>query len=242
MADYEPIIARAIAKLAENTRAERDLIYERAQAVLIAELKKRNPSISNAELARERAALDDAIRRIESTYENAAFLDFIKCSIGFAAGFALVLAVEVMLFGGMEYLSGHHMRPIGLGWIAMPVAAGVGGWRLFREINFGEVARSVAKGVMAELGAPNSKQTAAVAIIGALGWVVGTLTGFFINLAEGASYHSRTLGMWLFGDWNWSSYSGFKMYYFPWASIGWGIAGVVFVVAVVYARRLLSEK
>jgi hypothetical protein len=41
MADYEPIIARAVAKLGNKTRANRAVVYERARAAFIAELNKR---------------------------------------------------------------------------------------------------------------------------------------------------------------------------------------------------------
>jgi GYF domain 2 len=150
--------------------------------------------------------------------------------VGFVLGFGLTVALEVMLLGGLDFGSGDEFLPRGLGWIAMPIAAGIGGWRAFQEIDFAQLGRSIAERALTETGIPQSKRTAALALIAAIGWVVGTLTGFFVTLAEG---HHATLAKWLFGEWG---------YYFPSLGIGWGVAGVVFAFAIIYARQLLSNK
>jgi hypothetical protein len=160
-------------------------------------------------------------------------MDLVKGVVGFVLGFGLTVALEVMLFAGMDFVSGDELLPRGLGWIVMPIAAGIGGWRAFQEIDFAQLGRSIAERALTETGIPQSKRTAALALIAAIGWVVGTLTGFFVTLAEG---HHDTLAKWLFGEW------GYGMYDFPWLGIGWGIAGVVFALAIIYARQLLSNK
>jgi hypothetical protein len=230
--NYEPLIAHAVSKLDKSTGANRQILYERARSACIEELKKRDPPISDMDFANERAALENAIRKVESDWETAATTRNVIGVVGFVLGFGLTVALEVLLLGGLDYVSGDEFLPRGLGWIAMPIAAGIGGWRAFQEIDFIKVARSIAERALTETGIPQSKRAAALALIAAIGWVVGTLTGFFVTLAEG---HHDTLAKWLFGEW------GYGMYDFPWLGIGWGIAGVVFAFAIIYARQLLSN-
>ncbi|HEY1543060.1 MAG TPA: hypothetical protein VGG01_11675 [Xanthobacteraceae bacterium] len=66
MADFYPLISDAVAKLPENTAAARRALYERVRVMLVRQLQSGNPTISEAELARERRALDEAIDRIEA--------------------------------------------------------------------------------------------------------------------------------------------------------------------------------
>jgi len=66
MADYHPLIAQAISRLARNTPALRQALFERARAILDDQLRLRQPPASNSEITRERAALEDAIRKAES--------------------------------------------------------------------------------------------------------------------------------------------------------------------------------
>jgi hypothetical protein len=243
MTDYAPIIAHAIAKLDKNTPDDRERVYKWARDAAAAALQKRKPEPSDAELATERAALENAIVKVENDALSAQNLLLAKGVIGFVAGLGFGVAIVAMLLGGADFLFGREMIPRGLGWIVMPIASGIGGWRAFREINFMEVGRSIMEAgrsitspLAIEIGIPQSKQTATLALITAIGWTIGTLTGFFVSLAEGADSHSRTLGRWLFGYWDWYGY------YFPWAGIGWGIAGVIFALAVIYARQSLSKK
>ena len=64
MADYRPLIVRAISRLASNTAADRQSVYAQARTTLV-ELLNRNPPFPEAEIERERHALEDAILRVE---------------------------------------------------------------------------------------------------------------------------------------------------------------------------------
>jgi hypothetical protein len=66
MADYHPLIARAVEGLANNTAEARRTLYERARAALVAQLRGIDPPLSEAEITRERLALEDAIRKVEA--------------------------------------------------------------------------------------------------------------------------------------------------------------------------------
>src|ERR1700756_1316846 len=66
MADYHPLITRAVEGLANSTAEARRTLYERARAALAAQLRGIDPPLSEAETTRERLALEDAIRKVES--------------------------------------------------------------------------------------------------------------------------------------------------------------------------------
>src|SRR5579871_4711523 len=67
MADYYPLIARAIAGLDPSAPGEsRRALYERARAALIAQLRSVEPPLSESEITRERLALEEAVRKVES--------------------------------------------------------------------------------------------------------------------------------------------------------------------------------
>ena len=67
MADYYPLIARAIAGLDPSAPGEsRRALYERARAALIAQLRGVEPPLSESEITRERLALEEAVRKVES--------------------------------------------------------------------------------------------------------------------------------------------------------------------------------
>ena len=67
MADYYPLIARAIAGLDPAAPGEsRRALYERARAALIAQLRSVQPSLSESEITRERLSLEEAVRKVES--------------------------------------------------------------------------------------------------------------------------------------------------------------------------------
>jgi hypothetical protein len=66
MADYHPLITRAVEGLANNTAEARRTLYERARAALVAQLRGIDPPLSEAEITRERLALEDAIRKVEA--------------------------------------------------------------------------------------------------------------------------------------------------------------------------------
>jgi hypothetical protein len=66
MADYHPLITRAVEGLATSTAEARRSLYERARTALVAQLRGVNPPLSEAEITRERLALEDAIRKVEA--------------------------------------------------------------------------------------------------------------------------------------------------------------------------------
>ena len=66
MADYYPLINKAVAGLVSDASGEsRRDIYERARAALLGQLRTINPPFTEAEITRERLALEEAIRRAE---------------------------------------------------------------------------------------------------------------------------------------------------------------------------------
>src|SRR3981081_2620488 len=67
MADYYPLIARAIAGLDPSAPGEsRRALYERARAALITQLRSVDPPLSESEVTRERLSLEEAVRKVES--------------------------------------------------------------------------------------------------------------------------------------------------------------------------------
>ena len=66
MADYYPLIARAISGLdASATGEQRRALYERARQALIAQLRGVQPPLSESDITRERLTLEEAIRKVE---------------------------------------------------------------------------------------------------------------------------------------------------------------------------------
>jgi lipoprotein-anchoring transpeptidase ErfK/SrfK len=63
MADYFPLLARAVAALSPNTKEQRQALYDRARNTLIEKL--RDPTFSQADLKAESEALEAAIQRVE---------------------------------------------------------------------------------------------------------------------------------------------------------------------------------
>jgi hypothetical protein len=66
MADYYPLIARAVAGLEKNNGENRRSVYERARAALIAQLRGVTPALPEGDITRERLALEEAIRKVEA--------------------------------------------------------------------------------------------------------------------------------------------------------------------------------
>ena len=66
MTDYQPLLARAIGGLERNTGEARRAIYDRARQALLNQLRAVNPPLSDPEITRERLALEDAIRKVET--------------------------------------------------------------------------------------------------------------------------------------------------------------------------------
>jgi hypothetical protein len=65
MADYYPLIARAVAGLQKNTGDARRALYERAREALVAQLRGVTPALDESDVTRERLSLEEAIRKVE---------------------------------------------------------------------------------------------------------------------------------------------------------------------------------
>src|SRR5580692_460104 len=66
MADYYPLIAKAISGLEKSTGEARRALYDRARTALLAQLRGVEPALSEQEITRERLALEEAIRKAEA--------------------------------------------------------------------------------------------------------------------------------------------------------------------------------
>lgn len=71
MADYYPLIARAVQGLSDSSPAMRSAVYDRARAALMDQLRSLDPPLSDEDIDREGAALDAAILRVEADYAPA---------------------------------------------------------------------------------------------------------------------------------------------------------------------------
>jgi len=75
MADYLPLISRAVAGLEKNTGENRRVLYERARSALVNQLRGVDPPLEEADITRERLALEDAIRKVEAEAVKRARVD-----------------------------------------------------------------------------------------------------------------------------------------------------------------------
>jgi hypothetical protein len=66
MANYHPLIAKAVAGLEKNTGEARRILYERARNALVTQLRSVTPPLSESDITRERLALEEAIRKVEA--------------------------------------------------------------------------------------------------------------------------------------------------------------------------------
>ena len=66
MADYYPLIAKAIAGLDKSTGEARRALYERARTALVTQLRGVAPALNESDITRERLALEEAIRKVEA--------------------------------------------------------------------------------------------------------------------------------------------------------------------------------
>ena len=66
MADYHPLILRAVEGLDKNSGENRRALYERARTALVAQLRGVVPALDELEITRERLALEEAIRKVEA--------------------------------------------------------------------------------------------------------------------------------------------------------------------------------
>jgi hypothetical protein len=65
MADYHPLISKAVAGLASNAPGERQALYNRMREALSAALRTTEPPFTDFQIMRERLALEDAVSRVE---------------------------------------------------------------------------------------------------------------------------------------------------------------------------------
>ena len=66
MADYYPVLARAVSRLAANNAQTRQELYEHARTVLVAELERNNPERSTQAALRERIEFETTVLRVEA--------------------------------------------------------------------------------------------------------------------------------------------------------------------------------
>jgi class 3 adenylate cyclase len=63
---YDRLIARAVSGLHRSTAEARQAVYEQARKALVAHLRFNQPALSNVYIAKERLALEEAIRKVET--------------------------------------------------------------------------------------------------------------------------------------------------------------------------------
>ena len=68
MADYYPLIARAVGTLNPNTPEQRRALYDRARRTLVDQLRIKDPTLTQTDVKAESAALDAAIQRVERDF------------------------------------------------------------------------------------------------------------------------------------------------------------------------------
>src|SRR5258705_8400504 len=66
MADYSPLISRAVAGLEKNNGENRRALYERARGALLAQLRGVTPALNESDIPGERVALEESIRKVEA--------------------------------------------------------------------------------------------------------------------------------------------------------------------------------
>src|SRR5580765_53852 len=66
MADYYPLINKAVAGLEKSTGEARRALYERARTALVTQLRGVTPALSESDITRERLSLEEAIRKVET--------------------------------------------------------------------------------------------------------------------------------------------------------------------------------
>lgn len=72
MAEYYPLLAKAVGSLPNSTPDTRRVVYERARKALIGQLRTLHPPVPEADIERESVALDRAIERLEAELARSA--------------------------------------------------------------------------------------------------------------------------------------------------------------------------
>ena len=70
MADYYPLLAKAVSGLKTSTPETRSAIYERARKALLGQLRSMQPPAPDSAIDRESRALDEAVARLERELGN----------------------------------------------------------------------------------------------------------------------------------------------------------------------------
>jgi hypothetical protein len=65
MADYYPMIAKAVNGLEKSTWEARRVLYDRARTALLAQLRGVEPPLAEPDITSERLSLEEAIRKVE---------------------------------------------------------------------------------------------------------------------------------------------------------------------------------
>jgi hypothetical protein len=68
MAEYYPLLAKAVSGLPDSTPAMRHAVYERARKALLGQLRALQPPVPEADIEKESQALDVAVARLEAEY------------------------------------------------------------------------------------------------------------------------------------------------------------------------------
>ena len=68
MADYYPLLAKAVSGLKTSTPEARGAIYERARKALLGQLRSMQPPAPESAIEREAKALDEAVARLEREF------------------------------------------------------------------------------------------------------------------------------------------------------------------------------
>lgn len=66
MAEYYPLLAKAVGSLPNSTPESRRVVYERARKALIGQLRTLHPPVPDEDIDRESVALDQAVERLEA--------------------------------------------------------------------------------------------------------------------------------------------------------------------------------
>ena len=66
MAEYYPLISRAVAGLGKSTVENRRVLYDRARSALVGQLRNVEPPLGESDITHERLALEEAIRKVEA--------------------------------------------------------------------------------------------------------------------------------------------------------------------------------
>lgn len=66
MAEYYPLLAKAVGSLPNSTPDSRRVVYERARKALIGQLRTLHPPVPEEDIDRESVALDQAVQRLEA--------------------------------------------------------------------------------------------------------------------------------------------------------------------------------